>query len=185
MKSKQKLQAAARQLFMEKGYENTTVQEIANLAGLTERTFFRQFKDKSDVLFDSENHLGKQVAAYIKANDESEKNPLKLAVDAFAALDVFNDNREQAVMRSQIIASNPDLRERELLKAETLKASILAAFMEDEMENDSDKALYELVASVSVVLFHLAFQRFIADETQTFSEQMLEVYAVYQRLKKY
>ncbi|WP_020432855.1 TetR/AcrR family transcriptional regulator, partial [Paenibacillus riograndensis] len=85
MKSKEKLQAAATKLFMEKGYENTTVQEIASLAGVTERTFFRQFKDKSDVLFDTNNELGQRVAAFITDNVDVEKKPLKLAVEGFVS----------------------------------------------------------------------------------------------------
>lgn len=59
---------------MERGYENTTVQEIASLAGVTERTLFRQFKDKSDVLFDTNNEMGQQVAAFITDNFNVEKN---------------------------------------------------------------------------------------------------------------
>jgi AcrR family transcriptional regulator len=183
MKSKQKLQAAASELFMKKGYENTTVQEIASAAGLTERTFFRQFKDKSDVLFDSENHLGNTVAVYIKENFDVEKNPLKLVVDGFASVDLFNGSRVRTITRSKIIASNPDLRERELLKTETLKHSIIAAFAECGTSNAVDKSLYELVAAVAIAIFHLAFQKFIADETKTFAEQMFAVYMIYEQLK--
>src|ERR1700759_431772 len=46
-----RLQQAALELYAERGFEQTTVAEIAKRAGLTERTFFRYFADKREVLF--------------------------------------------------------------------------------------------------------------------------------------
>src|SRR6202167_1883281 len=49
--SRGRLEQAALALYAERGFENTTVAEIAVAAGLTERTFFRYFADKREVLF--------------------------------------------------------------------------------------------------------------------------------------
>src|SRR5215472_3630839 len=46
-----RLERAALELYGERGFEQTTVAEIAGRAGLTERTFFRHFADKREVLF--------------------------------------------------------------------------------------------------------------------------------------
>lgn len=46
-----RLATAALELYSERGYEQTTVAEIAQRAGLTERTFFRHYADKREVLF--------------------------------------------------------------------------------------------------------------------------------------
>ena len=46
-----RLVKAAMELYGERGFEQTTVAEIAERAGLTERTFFRHFADKREVLF--------------------------------------------------------------------------------------------------------------------------------------
>lgn len=179
MKSKQKLQAAASELFLKKGYENTTVQEIAHAAGLTERTFFRQFKDKSDVLFDSENTLGNQVAAYISANIDQEKNPVQLTIDGFAILDIFDKNRVRTLMRSQIIASHSDLRERELLKSQTIVLSVQTA-----LSPKFDAEIAALAAAVALQIFHLAFTAFLEDDTQTFKEHLFRCYAQYKTLSQ-
>ena len=46
-----RLEKAALELFRERGFDQTTTAEIAERAGLTERTFFRHFADKREVLF--------------------------------------------------------------------------------------------------------------------------------------
>ena len=51
-----RLEKAALALYGERGFENTTVAEIADRAGLTERTFFRYFTDKREVLFAGAGH---------------------------------------------------------------------------------------------------------------------------------
>ncbi|WP_240941312.1 TetR/AcrR family transcriptional regulator [Paenibacillus sp. HB172176] len=176
MNSKEKLRAAATRLFAEKGYENTTVQEISSLAGVTERTFFRQFKDKSDVLFDTNNELGEGVAAYIAANYDKEQKPLKLAVDGFASVSGFFEGvRERVLVRNQIIQSNPDLQERELLKGQALIASITNA-----LSADYDGDLSQLAARFAVDIFHMAFLKWMESSEKGLSEQLLAVYALYE-----
>ncbi|CAG7651769.1 hypothetical protein PAESOLCIP111_06386 [Paenibacillus solanacearum] len=175
MKSKEKLQAAAAKLFMEKGYENTTVQEIADLAGVTERTFFRQFKNKPDVLFDTNNEMGQQVAAFITNNFDIGKKPLKLAVDGFVSISGFFDNsRERVLARNQIIQNNPDLQERELLKGQLLIASVANSLC---AQYDSD--LSELAARFAVEIFHMAFIKWINSAEKSLAEQLLNVYDLY------
>lgn len=175
MKSKEKLQAAAAKLFMEKGYENTTVQEIADLAGVTERTFFRQFKNKPDVLFDTNNEMGQQVAAFITNNFDVEKKPLKLAVDGFVSISEFFDgSRERVLARNQIIQSNPGLQERELLKGQLLIASVANSL---SAQYDSD--LSELAARFAVEIFHMAFIKWINSAEKSLAEELLNVYDLY------
>ena len=176
MKSKEKLQAAAVKLFMEKGYENTTVQEIASLAGVTERTFFRQFKDKSDVLFDTNNELGQWVAAFITDNLNVETKPLKLAVEGFVSnSEFFESSRERVLARNQIIQSNSDLQERELLKGQMLIASITSS-----LSAKYDSNLSELAARFAVEIFHMAYSKWITNAEISLAEQLLAVYELYE-----
>ncbi|OKP94063.1 TetR/AcrR family transcriptional regulator [Paenibacillus sp. P32E] len=176
MKSKEKLQAAATKLFMEKGYEHTTVQEIASLAGVTERTFFRQFKDKSDVLFDTNNELGQGVSAFITDKFEVEQKPLKLAVEGFVSIsEFFEGSRERVLARNQIIQSNSDLQERELLKGQVLIASVTNSL---SAKYDSDVS--ELAARFAVEIFHMAFIKWINSTEKGLAEHLLTVYELYE-----
>ena len=81
-----RLQEAALALYGEHGYEETTVAEIAERAGLTKRTFFRYFTDKREVLFWGAELLEQQMVAAIEAAPAS-ASPLALigaALDAAA-----------------------------------------------------------------------------------------------------
>src|SRR5688572_17688457 len=110
-----RLERAALELYLENGYDQTTVAEIAGRAGLTERTFFRHFTDKREVLF-----RGDELAqAMADAIDSAPEGTAPLDAVA-AALDstsgFFRDRRPHARTRQTVINANPALQERELIK---------------------------------------------------------------------
>src|SRR3954469_18936992 len=65
--SEGRLRQAAMQLYLERGYEQTTVADIAERAGLTSRTFFRYFTDKREVLFAGSEALEQAMVAALEA----------------------------------------------------------------------------------------------------------------------
>src|SRR6201996_5140071 len=77
-----RLEKAAMELFQERGYVRTTVEEIAARAGLTERTFFRYFADKREVLFSGSKTLEKSIVDRI-ASAPREASPLDVVAAAF------------------------------------------------------------------------------------------------------
>ncbi|MFI5614454.1 TetR/AcrR family transcriptional regulator [Amycolatopsis sp. NPDC051903] len=124
----QRLVVAALDLFSERGYENTTVVEIAERAGLTKSTFFRHFPDKREVLFGGEA-MADLVAQGIAAAP-AEAGPLEAVAHALDAIgrEAFTpDRREFSTRRRAVIAANPELREREALKGLGLTASMIDA----------------------------------------------------------
>ena len=60
-----RLEQAAAELFADRGYDQTTVADIAARAGLTERTFFRHFADKREVLFAGADALREQLVSTV------------------------------------------------------------------------------------------------------------------------
>ena len=134
--------------------------------------------DESDVLFDTNNSMGKRVEAFITDNFDVMQKPLKLAVDGFASIsDYFDGSRERVLARNQIIQSNPDLQERELLKRQVLIESVTNALL---VKFDSE--LSELAARFAVEIFHMAFRKWIESAEKGFAEQVLAVYELYEKL---
>lgn len=122
-----RLRSAALQLFGEHGYDRTTAAQIARRAGVTERTFFRYFPDKREVLFDGEARLREALIASV-AGAPAGLAPLDMLLRAFTSLEaMLEENRAYSEPRQAVISATPALRERELAKIEALSAALAAA----------------------------------------------------------
>ena len=111
-----RLEQAALELFLERGFEQATVTEIAARAGLTQRTFFRHYADKREVLFWGQEALRELLVDSVVSAPDSAA-PIDAVAEAIVAAGaVLQDRREHARRRQIIIDANPELRERELIK---------------------------------------------------------------------
>jgi AcrR family transcriptional regulator len=150
-----RLAQAALELYGERGFEQTTVAEIAARAGLSERTFFRHFADKREVLF-AGSLQDLMVAAIAAVPAEAAPiDAVAAAVDAAAAL--LQGRREFALRRQAVIAANPGLQERELTKMSALAAALAAALR----ERGSTEPTASLSAEAGIAVFKVAFERWI------------------------
>jgi AcrR family transcriptional regulator len=150
-----RLMTAAFDLFEERGYERTTVTEIAARAGLTKRTFFRHFADKREVLFAGVGPLQDVMVAAVAAAPASASPLETMGVALEAAADFFGEGPELARRRRRIIASNPDLQERELIKLAGL-AGALAQQLRDRGAGDPTA---RLTAEAGVTVLRVALER--------------------------
>jgi AcrR family transcriptional regulator len=115
------------ELFRERGYDRTTAAEIAARAGVTERTFFRYFADKREVLFDGQAVLEVALTRSI-ADAPDGLSPLAILFAAFRSVESLLDkNRPFAVPRQVVISATPALKERELAKHAALADALAAA----------------------------------------------------------
>ncbi|MGC4772691.1 TetR family transcriptional regulator [Micromonospora sp. DT44] len=152
-----RLEAAAFELFRERGFDQTTVADIAERAGLDKRTFYRLFGDKREALFSGSGHLEEVL---VKAVAELDAGPFDAVVAAFGrvAEEVFADRLELVRARQAIIESSPELRERELRKTDSLAASVAAALRA--------KGFAETTATLATesgaMVFRVAYARWIA-----------------------
>jgi AcrR family transcriptional regulator len=154
-----RLTRAALELYGERGFDSTTVADIAERAGVTERTFFRYFADKREVLFDGANALQEHVVDAI-ASAPADAAPLDVVADAFAGLTtLMEERRDFARQRSAVIAATPSLQERELLKMASLGAAAAEALRRRGVPDPAAG----LAAQAGVAVFHIGFQRWIGD----------------------
>jgi len=149
-----RLREAAMALYAERGLEQTTVAEIAALAGVTERTFFRYFADKREVLFSGTEALLAAALAAVRAAPAGTP-AIDVAAAGLEAAAATLPDQDYARARQAVITANPGLQERELLKMSTLSASIAEALV----ERGEAPHLAALVASLGVSAFGVSFER--------------------------
>ncbi|MBL1285343.1 TetR family transcriptional regulator [Streptomyces sp. For3] len=152
-----RLAEAALELYSERGFEQTTVAEIAKRAGLTERTYFRHYADKREVLFGG-SELQDLLVEVIAGVPESTAPIDALAVGLEALAEVFDERRPFARKRQAVIAANPELQERELIKL----ASLSAALADTLRLRGVPEPAASLTAEVGVAVFKVGFERWIA-----------------------
>lgn len=158
--AKERLQLAAIELFLERGYEQTTVQDIAAGAGLTERTFFRHFADKREVLFvGGTEYLASFIAGIRAAPGAASAFELVVAALESAAGFFPDERRPWSRKRQTVIDANAALLERESLKRAALVDAISAALRERGVSEPDAR----LTAETGVVVFSTAFKRWIAE----------------------
>lgn len=149
---------AALELFAERGYEQTTAGDIAERAGVTERTFFRYFADKREVLFDGSKTM-EQVAYDAILAQPATTSPFEAALAGMVAGGgLLEDRHAYAARRARIIAAHPSLHERELLKLAALTDTTAKALR----ERGVDEATANLAAHSAITVFHVAFGRWVS-----------------------
>jgi AcrR family transcriptional regulator len=158
--ARERLAKAALELFRERGFDEAAVAEIAARAGLTERTFFRYFADKREVLFGGASELEERLAAAL-AGAPADLRPLDaVAVALEATSSLFEERRAFAKARQAIVAAHPALRERELIKL-ALLGDVMAAALRRRGVAD---AAASLAGETGIAVFKLAFERWLGDE---------------------
>jgi AcrR family transcriptional regulator len=164
-----RLGKAAMELYAERGFEQTTVAEIAARAGLTERTFFRHFADKREVLFAGGDALKEIMVAAVAAAPDScaPFDAVAAGLDAGAA--VLQDSGEFPRRRQAIIVANPELQERELIKLAGYAVAIAQALRERGVGDPTAS----LSAEAGIAVFRVAFERWTTGTEQQGLAQLL------------
>ena len=156
-----RLTQAAIKLYSERGFDETTVAEIAREAGLTERTFFRHFADKREVLFSGAAQLQELMVGAVR-NAPADAPPMDaVAVGVEAAATVLQD-RNYSRMRQALIARNPILQERELIKM----ASLAAAFADALRQRGVREPAASVTAEAGIAVFRISFERWVLSADQ-------------------
>jgi AcrR family transcriptional regulator len=166
--ARERLQAAALEMFATRGFEQVTAAEIAQSVGLTERTFFRHFSDKREVLFYGQDEF---LKAFVDGVNAAPPDAPPIEVIAFAlhgATSFFPDERRPySRMRQSVIDQNPALRERELHKL----AGLATTVAETLRARGVGEPAATLAAESAATVFGIAFAQWIRDgETRSLAD---------------
>lgn len=156
-----RLARAALKLYGERGYDDTTVADIAERAGVTERTFFRYFADKREVLFDGSHILERAVVDAIAAAPASVPALEMVGSAMQRAGELLGERHDYARARAAVVAANASLQERELLKL----ASLAAASADALRAKGVPEQQAALAGEAGVTVFKLGFEAWIAGQT--------------------
>lgn len=153
-----RLSQAAMELYVERGFEQTTVADIADRAGLTSRTFFRHFSDKREVLFAGSVELEQALVAALD-NAPASASPMQAVAAALdAAATRIGQDRDFSRRRQSVITGNSELQERELIKL----ASLAAALAEGLRRRGVADPAASLAAEAGIAVFRVAFERWVS-----------------------
>jgi AcrR family transcriptional regulator len=172
VEARRRLQQAALELYRERGFDQTTTAEIAARAGVTERTYFRHFPDKREVLFDGEATVRATLTQAV-AEAPAGLEPLDVLLSAFRkAGPILEGNRPFAEPRAEVIAMTPALRERDLAK----KASLTDAVAQALRQRDVADGLADLAARTGFAAFGHAVHAWIDDPSQSLDARLLQAF---------
>jgi AcrR family transcriptional regulator len=158
-----RLEQAALELYVERGYEQTTVAEIAERAGLTERTFFRHFADKREVLFAGAGALQELLVTAVAGAPDAVAPLEAVAAALEAAGALLQERREYSRRRQSVIDANPALQERELIKLAALASALADALRRRGVTGPAAS----LTAEAGIAVFKIAFERWISETGQS------------------
>jgi AcrR family transcriptional regulator len=178
--SRGRLYEAALALYSEKGFDQTTAAQIAERAGLTERTFFRHFSDKREVLFGGSAVLLERIVEAVE-NAPATDGPFEavgLGLDAAGKM-LGEGRRDLIRQRHAVITANPELRERELSKLADYAAVVAGALRERGVPDPQAM----LASEAGMTVFRVAVQRWVdesheRDLTDVMRESFTELRAV-------
>nr|MBF6594221.1 TetR family transcriptional regulator [Thermaceae bacterium] len=153
----------ALELFLEQGFAQTTVPQIAARAGLTTRTFFRHFADKREVLFAYEEDLPALVEK-LMADIPATRSPMAVVASGLStlAMTVFEGQIGYLRTRRAVINADEGLRERELRKQATLSEAIRQGFI----RRGSDELTSTLAAHIAVTVFSVSITRWLDQDSE-------------------
>ncbi len=170
-RTRRELAEAARSLFHARGYEETTVEDIAEVVGVSSRTFFRYFDSKEAVLFAGWEDQLDELAEFLRARPPGE--PLLESVKALAMVMVstVEADRDEHLFVKEIVAKSPTAGDYE---ARVLLPAYRETFVRVAMERagDGDDLKPALAAAVGVAAMHEAKRRWMEDPSQSLNELM-------------
>jgi len=148
------------ELYAERGFDQTTVAQIAERAGLTERTFFRHFADKREVLFAGSAQLQDLLVETVAGAPASVTpiDAVAAGIEAIGTMLQESRGRAFARQRQSIVAASAELRERELNKLSSLAGALADTLREREVVEPAASLLSE----IGIAVFRISFERWVS-----------------------
>lgn len=156
-----RLKACALELFAERGFANVTAAEIATAAGMTERTFFRHYGAKEDVLFDDSSGVREMLVAVVSDAAEGSTAAELMQAVADALSERFEAERGELRHYARVVSGEPSLRARALLRDQEWGEAIAEGFR----RRGFPPTRARLLGAATGVMFRLVFDEWASDRS--------------------
>lgn len=153
------ISAAALTLFSERGFEDVTLAEVARAADVGDRTLFRYFADKEELLFGEDEAMRAGLAAALAARPADEESLNALIEASGAITDLLVERPDEIRAREALIRASPALRAREHSKHAGYERVLTAGLTERGLREPQAR----LLARVAVGCFDEALERWLGD----------------------
>jgi AcrR family transcriptional regulator len=162
-KTRQALESAALTLFAEKGFDGTTVDEIVEACDVSQRTFFRYYSAKEDVLFaDGDQRLDALLAEL--ARRPADELPMRAVQAAFQATTAdYAQDRERLLLRSRIFDGSSSLRSHKFERQQSWEGAVTAALRERDAQRGGNAPTLQLrlVAGAAMACLRAALNQWL------------------------
>ncbi|QGK70044.1 TetR family transcriptional regulator [Allosaccharopolyspora coralli] len=147
------LAVTALDLFAEHGFEATTVDQIAEAAGVGRRTFFRYFRSKDDVVFPDHDERLAQVVDLLRTADPSRSPVLVVCRTAEVVLDMYLAEPELSLKRFDLSRQVESLRDKEVASVDRYQR-VFARFLRERFRDRAEGDLHAAIVAGGVVAAH-------------------------------
>jgi AcrR family transcriptional regulator len=158
-----RLKACALELFAERGFASVTAAEIASRAGMTERSFFRHYRAKEDVLFEDYSGVRESLAAAIVAAPDGSSVATLMQTVADTLGERFEGERDQLRSYAAVVNAEPALRARALLREQDWSEALEEGFR----RRGFSRRRAALLAATTATTFRVVFDEWAKDRART------------------
>lgn len=148
-RTRERIQSSARRLFLERGFEATTIEDIAEAANVSKRSFFSYFPSKEEVVYAWQDGFGQILAEAVLARPSGE-TMVQALEEALAALAEASAADIEGVALASLIRETPALAARDHVKYASLEEKLTAALIERKDEGKETRLRAQLVSMVVV-----------------------------------
>jgi TetR/AcrR family transcriptional regulator, regulator of mycofactocin system len=176
------IEKVALELFVERGFEETPVEEIAAAAGISRRTFFRYFASKNDIPFGHFDQLLDDLDAWLAAQSD-DRPMLEVIVEAVQRFNRFHSDGPVAHrQRMELILHTPALRANSVLRnAEWV--TVVATYAARRMHEPADAFGPQLVAHVAHASASVAYEQWLGDKSSDLMKLIRRAFSMAEDLR--
>jgi AcrR family transcriptional regulator len=166
LKTREALEHAALELFAEKGFDHTTIEEIVEACEMSPRTFFRYFPNKEAVLLGDSDDRCAELVSVLLARPATEGPLEAIRESVLPNLSSVEQDRERMLLMARVMAETPSLRIYKIEHQQGWEDAILEALRaRDESSSASPRSVLELrlIASASIAALRAAVETWLED----------------------